>query len=107
MKARRWLKGLVRPRSAEQQVIHRVYFWLDGTPEDRPAGPWWYRDLRDPRAVERLVDDISEFCVELWVAELPFPTPPMREWNIYPPDNARPLKTTRRWPPGNPGGHDE
>jgi len=23
----------------------RVYFWIDGAPEDRPGGPWWYKDF--------------------------------------------------------------
>lgn len=25
--------------------IHRVYFWFDGAPADRPGGPWWYEDV--------------------------------------------------------------
>ena len=23
----------------------RLYYWLEGTPEDRIGGPWWYLDF--------------------------------------------------------------
>lgn len=26
--------------------MYRLYYWLKNVPEDRPGGPWWYRDFR-------------------------------------------------------------
>lgn len=26
-------------------MTYRLYYWFDGTPADRPGGPWWYRDF--------------------------------------------------------------
>lgn len=28
--------------------MKRLYYWVEGVPENRPAGPWWYVDFPGP-----------------------------------------------------------
>ena len=27
-------------------MVYRLYYWYNGAPEDRPGGPWWYKDFK-------------------------------------------------------------
>lgn len=42
----------------------RLYFWIAGAPEDRPGGPWWYRDFMSEEDRERFLDDVRPFLYQ-------------------------------------------
>ena len=41
--------------------ICRLFFWFDGAPEDRPGGPWWYRDFLSEEDRDKFIVDTRRF----------------------------------------------
>jgi hypothetical protein len=39
----------------------RLFFWIDGAPEDRQGGPWWYQDFMSDEERDRFLDDTERF----------------------------------------------
>jgi len=42
----------------------RLFFWIAGAPENRPGGPWWYRDFFSDEDRTRFIDDVRRFLHE-------------------------------------------
>jgi len=41
----------------------RLYYWIYGAPENRPGGPWWYRDFKTAAARDNFLAGIrSQLC---------------------------------------------
>jgi len=38
-------------------MLSRIYYWIEGAPEDRPGGPWWYQDFVMPEARKSFVEN--------------------------------------------------
>lgn len=36
----------------------RLYYWFRHAPENRPGGPWWYRDFTSDDERELFIDDL-------------------------------------------------
>lgn len=58
----------------------RVYWWFDGVDENRPGGPWWYRDFTaedeyyNPLRPHIFANALAPFCksIMLLKGELPY-----------------------------------
>ena len=39
----------------------RLYLWFLGVEGDRPGGPWWFKDLPHPVAIDLFLADVKPF----------------------------------------------
>ena len=49
-------------------TVYRLWWWVDGAPEDRPGGPWWVQDFRTDWARESLLAHLRPFLRD-WAQE--------------------------------------
>ena len=47
----------------------RLYYWFKGAPEQRPGGPWWYRDFKAHGEMDAYLKDIEQFLQHAYVIE--------------------------------------
>jgi len=66
--------------------MYRFYFWFDNVPENRPGGPWWYRDFETIVARRDFVNDTRKFLKAWAYSEGEERDPDLM--NIRPPDDV-------------------
>ena len=78
-------------------MLSRIYYWIEGAPEDRPGGPWWYQDFVMPRVRDDFVKGFKPFCHKIMkltregLSDMPIHFPEKDKSgppDIYPPSDA-------------------
>jgi hypothetical protein len=90
-------------------MIYRLYYWIKGAPENRPGGPWWYRDFSEQEGRDKFLQSIGpenlERALTLDKAWQGMPT--HRPMDIYPPTEAEEVSLCRdRCPNQEDAGQD-
>jgi hypothetical protein len=66
--------------------ICRLFFWIAGAPEDRPGGPWWYRDFMSDEQRDAFLEDVRPFLCRFVLADVkdnPYKTDEVAKGILY------------------------
>ena len=71
------------------QHTWRVYYWFKSAPEDRPGGPWWYRDFTVLRQAQEFLQAQKPFLKAwAWLDSHDEYLPQHTMQDIYPPKDS-------------------
>ena len=82
--------------------IYRLYFWIDGAPENRPGGPWWFRDFKEKEKYQDFCETIIPLLKCYAFAAFPEDEKYLEKWNhlimyISPPNECIIIKRRNKY----------